>query len=150
MLKTLDPLLNAELIGTLAAMGHGDTIALVDANFPAESVGRETVLGHPIRLDGATAPRAAEAILSVLPLDTFIPTPALRMEVVGDPDTWTDVQKDVQAVIDRTEGSSFRLGGIERFAFYAAAKKAFAVVHTGETRLYGCFLLTKGVIAPKA
>jgi L-fucose mutarotase len=149
VLKSIDPLLNPDLLYALAAMGHGDVLAIVDSNFPVDSVARRTVIGKPLRLDGVSAPRAAEAVLSLLPLDTFIPTSALRMEVVGKPEEWTDVQVEFQAVIDRCEGPGFRLGSIERFAFYEAAKNAYAVLQTGERRLYGCFLLTKGVIPPK-
>ena len=150
MLKAIDPLLNPDLLYVLASMGHGDTIAIVDSNFPIHSVAQETVHGHPLRLDGVSAPRAARAVLSVLPLDTFIPTAAFRMEVVGEPEKWTDVQHEFQQEVFDAEGPTFKLGGIERFAFYEAAKKSFAVLQTGEGRLYGCFLLTKGVIPPKA
>lgn len=150
MLKSIDPLLNPDILFALAAMGHGDVLAIVDSNFPVDSIARRTVLGKPLRLDGVSAPRAGEAVLSLLPLDTFIPTPALRMEVVGKPDEWTDVQVEFQSVIERCEGPSFKLGAIERFAFYEAAKKSYAVLQTGERRLYGCFLLTKGVIPPKS
>ena len=77
-------------------------------------------------------------------------TAAFRMEVVGEPEKWTDVQHEFQKEVFDAEGPTFKLGGIERFAFYEAAKKSFAVLQTGEGRLYGCFLLTKGVIPPKA
>jgi L-fucose mutarotase len=149
VLKSIDPLINPELLYALAAMGHGDVLTIVDSNFPVDSVARKTVYGRPLRLDGITAPRAADAILSLFPLDTFIPTPARRIEVVGKPDEWTDVQLEFQAVVNRREGPEFKLGGVERFAFYEEAKKSYAVVATGESRLYGCFLLTKGVIPPK-
>ena len=146
MLKAIDPLLNPDLLYVLAAMGHGDTLAIVDSNFPIHSVAAETVYGEPLRLDGVSAPRAARAVLSVLPLDTFIPTAAFRMEVVGEPDKWTDVQHEFQQEVFDAEGPAFKLGGIERFAFYEAAARGFAVVHVGDPRPFGCFMIRKGVI----
>jgi L-fucose mutarotase len=146
MLKAIDPLLGPELLHTLRAMGHGDDLALVDANFPAESIAAHTKLGYALRLDGADIPRAAAAILSVMPLDSFVEAPARRMEVMGEPDTIRPVHQDMQAAVDTAEGRSWPLGSIERFAFYEEAKGAFAVVATGDARGYGCFLLKKGVI----
>lgn len=147
MLKGIDPVLTADLLSTLAAMGHGDDLALVDANHPAETVAAATTRRRPVRLPGLTMERAARAILSVLPVDDFEPAPVRRMEVVGDPAAMPDVQRAVQAEIDRANGAPTPLVGIERFAFYAAAKKAFAVVQVGDPRPYGCFLIRKGVIA---
>ena len=100
-----------------------------------------------MRLPGLTMERAARAILSVLPIDDFEPKPVRRMEVVGDKKKIPDVQKAVQAEIDKALGAKSPLAGIERFAFYEAAKNAFAVVQVGDPRPYGCFLLRKGVIA---
>lgn len=150
MLKTIDPALNADLLHALAAMGHGDELVICDQNFPAESVARETVLGHLLRVDNVTAARAARAILSLMPLDSFVDRPALRMEVGDTPDAIPPVQAEVQAEIDAAEGRSWPMGSVERFAFYARAKAAYCVVQTGERRFYGCFLLKKGVIAPEA
>ncbi|WP_237152601.1 RbsD/FucU family protein [Oryzibacter oryziterrae] len=149
MLKNIDPLLNADLLHALQSMGHGDVLAIVDTNFPSDSVGRETVVGQALTIAAPTAARAAEAILSVFPLDTFIPEPARRMEVVGSPDERPAVQQEFQAAIDKWEGPQFKLGNVERYAFYEEAKRAYAVVQTGERRFYGCFLLTKGVIPPE-
>lgn len=148
MLKNLDPLLNADVLQALRAMGHGDTLVLSDTNFPSDSVARKTVLGKLLRID-ASCPRATRAILSVMPLDTFVDVAAARMEVVGKPAEIPDVQKEVQAEIDRAEGKSWPLGSIERMAFYEHAKKAYCVITTAETRFYGCFIFTKGVIPPK-
>jgi len=148
MLKSIDPVLSADLLWVLAAMGHGDDLALVDANYPAETSARATSSGRIIRLPGLTMARAARAILSLLPLDDFVPDPIRRMQVVGDPDTWPEVQKQVQAEVIAVLGDSApRLQGVERFAFYAAAKAGFAVVQVGDPRPYGCFLFRKGVIA---
>jgi L-fucose mutarotase len=141
MLKGIDPLLNAELLRILRAMGHGDDLALVDRNFPAAACARRLVT-----LDGVDLVRAGRAILSVLPLDSFVEKPALRMEVVGKPDEVPEVQQQFQAVINDAEGRDWPMGTLERFAFYERARQAFAVVATGETRPYGCILLKKGVI----
>ena len=141
MLKGIDPLLNADLLHILRAMGHGDDLALVDRNFPAASVARRLVT-----LDGVDIPRAGRAILSVFPLDSFVDKPALRMEVVGKPNEVPKVQREMQKVINDAEGRDWPMGSLERFAFYEEARKAFAVVATGENRGYGCFLLKKGVI----
>ncbi|PWC78801.1 RbsD/FucU domain-containing protein [Azospirillum sp. TSH64] len=147
MLKGLDPLLSPDLLWVLAAMGHGDDLALVDANHPAETIARATISGRLIVLPGVTMARAARSILSVFPLDGFVPDPVRRMEVVGDPSAIPIVQEEVQAEVDRAEGRPQPLQGIERFAFYDAARCAFAVVQVGDPRPYGCFLLRKGVIA---
>jgi len=89
------------------------------------------------------------AILSVFPLDTFVDHPVSRMQVVGQPDDLPPIQQEVQTLVDALEGKHLALGGIERMAFYEAAKKSYAVVATGERRFYGCFILKKGVIAPQ-
>ena len=148
MLKNIDPLLNADVLYAMRAMGHGDALVLCDANFPADSVARQTVLGKLLRLDGVDAVRAAQALLSVLPLDTFVDHAVLRMEVVGRPDEVPPVQAEVQREIDRVEGKSSPMGSIERFAFYERARRAYCVVATGERRFYGCFIFHKGVIPP--
>src|SRR5918996_6569715 len=95
MLKNIDPLLNADVLYALRAMGHGDALILCDANFPADSVARQTVLGRLLRIDGVDAARAARAILSVFPLDTFVDHAVHRMEVVGQPDEVPPVQAEV-------------------------------------------------------
>jgi L-fucose mutarotase len=148
MLKNIDPLLNADVLHALRAMGHGDALVLCDANFPADSVARQTVLGRLLRIDGVDAVRAAQAILSVFPLDTFVDHAVLRMEVVGRPNEVPPVQAEVQREIDRVEGKSSPMGSIERFAFYERARHAYCVVATGERRFYGCFIFHKGVIPP--
>jgi L-fucose mutarotase len=150
MLKSLDPILTADLLYALRAMGHGDDLVICDTNFPADSVARQTVLRRLIRLDGVTASRAARAILSVMPLDPFVDKPAIRMEVVDKPNELPVVQAEVQHEIDTAEGRSWPMGSIERHAFYDLAKKAYCVVQTGERRFYGCFVFKKGVIPPDA
>ena len=145
MLKTIDPLLTPDLLYVLAAMGHGDDLALVDANFPAESVAASTVSGELVRLPGIPIENAARAILTLLPLDSFVPDPVRCMEVVGKPDEVPEVRAAVKIEIDRVE-QNIAIEPIERFAFYDAARKAFAVVQVSDPRFYGCFLLRKGVI----
>jgi len=148
MLKGIDPRLNADVLYALRAMGHGDYLVLSDTNFPSDSVARETKIHRLLRMENLTSAEAVEAILSVMPLDTFIDNAAERMEVVGKPKEIPAVQKEVQKAIDKAEGKSWPLVSIERFAFYDRAKKAYAVIQTGERRFYGCFILTKGVISP--
>lgn len=151
MLKNIDPLLNAEILYALAAMGHGDEVVICDANFPADSVARQTPLGKLLRVDGANAPRVVRAVLSVLPLDTFVDDPAGRMEVVGDSSSLPAVQREAQREVDAAEGRAMPFAPIERFAFYERAKKAYCVIATGEARGYGCFIFKKGVeLAPDA
>ena len=149
MLKGMDPRLNAEVLYALRAMGHGDVLIIADTNFPSDSIARATVLGELLRMDNLTAAQAAEAVLSVLPLDTFVDDFAGRMEVVGEPDTVPPVQAEVQAAINAAEGADRPMVGIERFAFYDMAKQAYAVIQTGERRFYGCFMFRKGVIPPE-
>ncbi|MDO9637727.1 MAG: RbsD/FucU domain-containing protein [Pseudotabrizicola sp.] len=150
MLKGIDHRLNADVLGTLRAMGHGDYVVVVDTNFPADSIARGTVAGRLLRMENLSAAQAVQAILTVLPLDTFVPDFAGRMQVVGEPDTVPEVQAEVQAEVDRAEGRPRVLPGIERFAFYDLAKGAYAVIQTGERRFYGCIMLRKGVIGPEA
>jgi L-fucose mutarotase len=149
MLKGIDPLLNAEVLAVLRAMGHGDDLVIGDTNFPAHSVARRTVHGRLLRID-APAARVARAVLSLYPLDGFVDDAAARMEVVGDPVTVPEVQREVQAEIDAAEGRAWPMIGIERYAFYERARAAYAVIQTGERRFYGCFALRKGVIPPEA
>jgi L-fucose mutarotase len=141
MLKNLSPLHTPEFLHTLASMGHGDDLAIVDAHFPAVSLAKRLV-----RLDGADAPAALQASLRLIPLDTFVDDPAARMQVVGDPDQIPEVQKQFQEIIDQEEGTHWPLVGIERHVFYERAKWAFAIVLTGELRPYGCILIKKGVV----
>lgn len=141
MLKNIDPLLSPDLLMVLRSMGHGDDIAIVDANFPAAAMAR-----HLVRLDGLAATDVTNAILSVMPLDDFVPEAAWRMEVVGEPQAEQPIFDEFRAIIARHEGSNFRLASLERFAFYEQAKAAYAIVSTGERRLYGNIILKKGVV----
>lgn len=150
MLKGIHPLLNADVLYALRAMGHGDDLIIADTNFPSDSVARQTALGRLLRIDNTTAAEAVAAILSVYPLDTFVDDAAARMEIVGAPDEVPEVQREVQHAVDAAEGRARPLVGVERYAFYARARQAYCVVQTGERRFYGCFALRKGVIPPEA
>jgi L-fucose mutarotase len=154
LLHGIDPALNADLLYVLQAMGHGDDIVICDANFPADAIARQTAYGRLIRMDNITSPRAIRAVLSLMPLDSFVQHPAERMEVVGNPAELPAIQQEAQREIDavarRDSGrDTWPMGSVERFAFYERAKKAYAVVATGERRFYGCFILKKGVIPPE-
>jgi len=143
MLIDIDPVLSPELLSVLQSMGHGDRLALCDANFPAHS-------HNPlvIRLDGINIPRAAKAILSVFPLDSFIPSPIQRMEIDDNPDEINEVHQDLIEVVKEVSGPDWNIGSIERQQFYEESKSTYCVVSTSETRPFGCFILTKGVIKP--
>jgi L-fucose mutarotase len=150
LLKKISPLLNADVLHALRAMGHGDDLIICDTNFPADSVARQTRLGSLLRIENVSAADAIRAVLDLYPLDTFVDDSAARMEVVGKPDEIPPVQEEVQKVIDAAEGKSWPMISIERFAFYERAKQAYCVIQTGERRFYGCFALRKGVVSPDA
>jgi L-fucose mutarotase len=149
MLKGINPLLNADVLQALRAMGHGDDLIIADTNFPADSVARQTVLGKVLRID-ASAAEVVKAVLSLYPLDTFVNDAAARMEIVGKPNEIPPVQKEVQAEINAAEGKPWPMISIERYAFYDRSKKAYCVIQTGERRFYGCFAFRKGVVPPDA
>ncbi|WP_430511981.1 RbsD/FucU family protein [Pannonibacter phragmitetus] len=142
MLKGIHPLISPELLMVLAAMGHGDEIAIVDANFPAESTARHTVHGVPLRMD-CPAVTAVEAILTLLPVDTFDGDPVFTMQVVGDAAAIPPVVAEAKPLFDAEKAS---MASLERYDFYARAKSCYAVVLTTELRAYGNFIIRKGVI----
>jgi L-fucose mutarotase len=143
MLKNIPPILSPDLLAILRAMGHGDEIAIVDANFPGDSSGPTL-----IRLDGLTATEVLEAVLSVMPLDTFVDEQAIGMEVVGDPKKREATHKDFDKIVKKHE-PDMKLTLVERFAFYDRVEGAYAIIQTGERRLYGNILLKKGIIRPQ-
>jgi L-fucose mutarotase len=149
MLKGINPLLNADVLQALRAMGHGDDLIIADTNFPSDSVARQTALGRLLRID-ASAAEVAKAVLSLYPLDTFVDDSAARMEIVGKPDEIPPVQREVQKEVDEAEGKSWPMIAVERYAFYERAKQAYCVIQTGERRFYGCFAFRKGVVPPDA
>jgi len=143
MLKTIDPLLGPDLLYIMRAMGHGDELEIVDANYPAYSAGPEVVR---IEVD---AVRTLDAILSLLPLDTFVPAACWRMQVVDHPNQEEPIFAEFRAVIAKREGPQFKLAELERFAFYDRVKQGFAIVTTNERRLYGNVILKKGIVRPE-
>lgn len=145
MLKGIDSTLNAELLYALMLMGHGDQLVLCDINHPAQTIAKQTTYGRLIDVSGCGLTRAAEAVLTLFPLDTFIDAPMKRMQVVGDPEGQVPIFAAMQAVVDRSEGRPIMMEPLERFAFYEAAKKSFAIVRTSDPGPYGCFIFSKGV-----
>ena len=131
MLIDIDPILSPKLLSALRSMGHGDTLVLADANFPSSSLAKRLV-----RLDGIDIPKAAKAILSVFPLDSFIDYPVKRMEIDNNPHEINDVHKDFIDAVKKTSGDKWKVGTIERMQFYKEAKEAFVIVSTTDARAY--------------
>lgn len=146
MLMGIDPLLSPELLMVLRAMGHGDDLLICDRNHPAATIAKHTTHGRVIYIQGANLVDLSKAVLAHFPLDTFVEAPVTRMQVVGDPDKMVQAHHDMQDVANKAVGKPVHIRAIERFAFYAEAKNAFAVVQTTDTGPYGCFLLKKGVL----
>ena len=144
MLKGIPKILSPQLLKVLCEMGHADRIVISDGNFPAESVGKNSVV---VRLDGHGVPEVLDAILQVFPLDTYVDHPVNLMEVMkGDPvetPIW-DTYKEILQKHD-SRGDAM-IGQIERFAFYEEARKAYAIVVTGVSALYANIMLQKGVV----
>lgn len=141
MLRNIPAVLSPDILWTLRAMGHGDELVIADANFPATAL---TDRCH--RLDGVTATDILEAVLTVLPLDKYVSDPMLVMEVVDSPETVPEIVVAFQTITSASVDNLASIGKLERFAFYDRAKSAFAIIQTGETRLYGNIILKKGVI----
>lgn len=146
MLKGIDQRLSAEIVHVLMLMGHGDDLVICDVNHPAATIAAETTYGRLIDMAGCDLPTAARAILSLMPLDSFVPAPIRRMQVVGDPLADRPIFARMQAVADSAEGRPIGMEALERFAFYAAAKRSFAIIRTADSGPYGCFILKKGVV----
>lgn len=141
MLKGIHPLLSPGLLHAMAAMGHGDEIAIVDANFPAASLGPRL-----IEIRGASSPDVLDALLTLFPLDTQVVPAVFTMEVIDDPAAVPDPVMDFAEVFTQHRLADCEIGTLERHAFYERAKRAFALVRTGEMRPYGNILLVKGVV----
>jgi L-fucose mutarotase len=146
MLRHVDPVISAELLYVLMMMGHGDDIVLCDVNHPAVTIAKHTTFGKLIDIAGCNIPKVTQAILQLMPLDTFVEQPVMRMKVVGDPAAQVPVFAAMQSTVDACEKRAVNVGAYERFAFYEAAKKSFAIVRTSDPGPYGCFILRKGVI----
>ena len=146
MLKGINQRLSADLVHALMLMGHGDDIVICDVNHPAASIAAATTYGSLIAMAGCDILTATRAVLSLMPLDTFVPAPVSRMQVVGDPDRVLPLFAAMANLCAMVEGRPIALQALDRFAFYAAARQAFAVVRTSDSGPYGCFILKKGVI----
>lgn len=145
-LKIIPNIISPELLFILASMGHGDEIVLADAHFPSSSICREGP--KEVRADGIKIPQLLDAILTLLPLDQYVTTPVSLMDLVPSDKAKglkTPVWDEYKTIIDKHEQQKIQVELVERFAFYERAKKAFAVVHTGETAQYGNIILKKGV-----
>ncbi len=141
MLKNIPKIMSPELLKTLMEMGHGDEIVIADGNFPAETIGKRVV-----RCDGHGVTELLDAVMQFFPLDTYTEKPVMLMEVVkGDPIVPT-IWEDYKAVINKYEPENCKIEMIERFEFYERAKKAYAVVATGEEAVYANIILKKGVV----
>jgi len=140
MLKGIHPLLHADLLHALAAMGHGDEVAIVDANFPAASVGRRL-----IHSPTATSAATLEAILTVFPIDSGVTPAAVTMKVIGGATGVPAPVHEFAALLEHHMPLA-AMGSVDRDAFYERARKAFAVVRTAEMRGYGNLILVKGVV----
>ncbi len=144
MLKGIPSILSPELLKVLCEMGHSDTIVIADGNFPAETMGKDAIV---IRADGHGVPELLEAILKVFPLDTYVENPVSLMQVMpGDnakTPIWDVYKKIVSDADDRGEKA---FAEVERFEFYERAKKAYAIIATGETAIYANIMLQKGVV----
>ena len=143
MLINVNPLISPEILQLIRSMGHGDKFVLSDANFPSYSHANKL-----FRMDGLNIPQAAEALLSHFPLDSFIPNPVERMEIDGKPNEINEVHQDLIDTVKKVSGDNWKVGSVERQKFYIEAKKAMAVITTSDTRPYGCFMFTKGVLKP--
>ncbi|MDC2979384.1 ribose ABC transporter [Pelagibacteraceae bacterium] len=139
----MNPLISPEILQLIRSMGHGDKFVLSDANFPSYSHANKLY-----RMDGLNIPQAAEALLTHFPLDSFIPHPVERMEIDGKPDEVNEVHQDLIDTVKKVSGDNWVVGSVERQKFYVEAKKAMAVITTSDTRPYGCFMFTKGVLKP--
>ncbi|CAH0339314.1 RbsD/FucU family protein [Rhizobium sp. CECT 9324] len=142
MLKGIDPLLSPELLATLRAMGHGDEIAIVDGNYPALEHGRRLV-----RLDGHHIVPVLNAVLSVMPIDDFVPEAIFRSTVGGKPEQIEPVHEEIIACCARHE-AKIAVTPLVGADFYNRVKAAHTIVQTGEPRLYANVILRKGVIYP--
>lgn len=143
MLKGLDKILTGDLLKVLCDMGHGDEVVIADANFPGETCAKRL-----IRLPGLGGDRVSQAVLSVLPMDTY-KSPAVmdmtdedKAKGMQDPVMWEVYQRN----IDAAEGKAVVVEKVERYAFYERAKEAYAVIQTGEEKIYGNLILVKGLV----
>lgn len=143
MLKGVPSILSPQLLKVLCEMGHGDEIVIADGNFPAESMGKDAVV---IRADGHGVPEILDAVLKMIPLDQYVERPAALMEVVPGDDCVPVIWEQYRALLEDNGEDPARIEMMERFAFYERAKKAYAIIATGESAIYANILLKKGVV----
>lgn len=144
MLKGISPVISPELLKALAEMGHGDELVIADGNFPCHSVGKNSVV---IRADGHGVPEILDAVLKLIPLDTYTEKPVALMEVVkGDTCSTPEIWKVYEELLAKHEPSHHDIEYTERFAFYERAKNAYLIIATGEKAIYANILLKKGVV----
>ena len=144
MLKGIPGILSPELLKVLCEMGHGDNIVISDGNFPAESMGNNAIV---IRCDGHGVPELLDAVLQLFPLDTYVENPVHLMQVVPGDKVETPIWETYRQIIQKHDPRGQNtVGHIERFAFYEEAKKAYAIIATGEKALYANIMLQKGVV----
>lgn len=143
MLKGVPSVLSPQLLKVLAEMGHGDEIVIADSNFPAESMGKNAVV---VRADGHGVPEILDAVLQMMPLDQYVPHPAALMEVVPGDKCIPVIWNQYRSILEKRREDPSAVEMMERFTFYERAKKAYAIVATGETAIYANILLKKGVV----
>lgn len=144
MLKNIPQILSPQLLKVLCEMGHSDQIVISDGNFPAESIGKDSIV---IRCDGHGVPELLDAILTVFPLDTYVDKPVNLMEVMPGDNVETPIWDTYKEIIQKHDNRGEEtVGTIERFKFYDEAKKAYAIIATGEKALYANVILQKGVV----
>ncbi len=141
MLKLIPNILSPELLKVLMEMGHGDDLVIADGNFPSSSVAQKLV-----RLDGIAIPQILEAVLKLFPLDTYTEKPVSLMAVTPGDNVKPVIWEEYKKIIKESREPFSEFNYIERFAFYEKAKKAYAVVATGELALYANIILKKGVV----
>ena len=141
MLKGIPKVLPPELLKILMEMGHGDYIVLADGNFPGAALAQRLV-----RCDGHGVPEILDAVLKLMPLDPYVEKPVALMEVVPGDNVVPVIWDTYREIIKKYEPENNGIDNIERFAFYEKAKKAYAVVMTGESALYANIILQKGVV----
>lgn len=146
MLKNIPKILSPELLKVLMEMGHGDEVVIADGNFPAASVAQATTTKILIRADGHGVPELLDAILALFPLDQYAAHPVALMQVVPGDDVRPVIWENYREIIEKHEPGFSGFENVERFAFYERAKKAFAIVATGEPALYANVILKKGVV----
>lgn len=144
MLKGIPKILSPELLKVLCEMGHSDRLVIADGNFPAETVGKDAIV---IRCDGNNVPELLEAILQVFPLDTYVEQPVNLMAVMAGDNVKTPIWDTYREIVERHDARGRAcIGQIERFQFYEEARKAHAIIATGESAQYANIMLQKGLV----